>query len=306
MPLPNLIIGGAPKCGTSSLYHWLSDHPQACGSLPKETFYLMDEEHPLLNSTQNVHSHGLSGYKEFFATCQPNSRIIFEATTHYLYQQTPIDVLSKFDPHPHVIFVLRDPAEQIYSSFRYTKNNLARMKEDISFATYVDMLEGRSDRKVQEVFHSRRDAYVHERHLGYGHYADYLQRWMQTFDTGKIHVLLFEDLVASPLSLMKRVSSLVGITPDFYESYDFPHKNSTRRIRHTYLHRLARICGAKLPDSALKHSVKQLYLKLQTRSRAPMVEDDSRALRRLDTYFADSTQRLAELTGLNVTRWGKR
>jgi hypothetical protein len=47
MSLPNLVIAGAPKCGTSSLFYWLADHPQACGSTVKETFYLMDEEHPL-------------------------------------------------------------------------------------------------------------------------------------------------------------------------------------------------------------------------------------------------------------------
>src|SRR5689334_10681741 len=85
LTLPNLVIAGAPKCGTSSLYRWLADHPQAFGSAPKETFYLMDEGHPLLRKGSNFHTRGLAGYAEFFDGRNEEARVIFEATTHYLY-----------------------------------------------------------------------------------------------------------------------------------------------------------------------------------------------------------------------------
>jgi hypothetical protein len=70
MPLPNLIIGGAPKCGTSSLFQWLADHPEVCGSRVKEIFYLMDRDHPLLKAESNFHNHGLCGYESYFKKAQ--------------------------------------------------------------------------------------------------------------------------------------------------------------------------------------------------------------------------------------------
>ena len=63
---PNLVVGGAPKCGTSTFFRWLSSHPDVCGSEPKETFFLMDRDSPLLNRDCNVHEHGLQSYGSFF------------------------------------------------------------------------------------------------------------------------------------------------------------------------------------------------------------------------------------------------
>src|SRR5262249_17888741 len=128
MSLPNLIIAGAPKCGTGSLFKWLSDHPQVCGSRVKETFYLMDRGHPLLKYDSNFYTHGLDGYKAYFTHCNNCRKIIVEATTHYIYQKTALEVLSCLETKPQIIFVLRKPSSRVYSSYQYTKNNLANVE----------------------------------------------------------------------------------------------------------------------------------------------------------------------------------
>src|SRR5881394_1202704 len=64
--LPNAVIGGAPKCGTSSAFTWLLQHPQVCGSKPKETCYLLDADDPLCQPDANWHTHGLEGYAAYF------------------------------------------------------------------------------------------------------------------------------------------------------------------------------------------------------------------------------------------------
>ena len=69
MTFPNFVIGGAPKCGTSSLFSWLADHPQVCGSSVKEPFFLMDEGNPMLRKACNVHDHGIEAYSSFFRGC---------------------------------------------------------------------------------------------------------------------------------------------------------------------------------------------------------------------------------------------
>ena len=63
--LPNVILGGAPKCGTSSLYFWLAAHPDCFGSPKKETFFFADAVNRF-NVSANSHNHPVEAYQSFF------------------------------------------------------------------------------------------------------------------------------------------------------------------------------------------------------------------------------------------------
>ena len=65
MNLPNLIIGGAPKCGTSSLYFWLAAHPEVFASKTKEPFYY-DDKITHFNKQCNYINHDLKCYSNYF------------------------------------------------------------------------------------------------------------------------------------------------------------------------------------------------------------------------------------------------
>ena len=81
------------------LFTWLVDHPEVCGSVFKETRYFLDPGHPLLDPRSNYHEHGMAGYASHFRDCDgASARLILEATPHYLYQQTALEMLSEFDP----------------------------------------------------------------------------------------------------------------------------------------------------------------------------------------------------------------
>ena len=76
--LPNLIIGGSPKCGTSSLFYWLKDHPEICASDIKETGFLLDKVWSF--NEVNYITHGLEGYSRLFPSYK-GEKIVMEATT---------------------------------------------------------------------------------------------------------------------------------------------------------------------------------------------------------------------------------
>ncbi|MFN2595925.1 MAG: sulfotransferase domain-containing protein, partial [Pyrinomonadaceae bacterium] len=214
--LPNLVIAGAPKCGTSSLYRWLADHPQACGSKVKETFYLMDEGHPLLRRETNFHRDGLAGYAAFFggARAPRDCRVVFEATTHYIYQRTPLEVLSRLKPPPQIVFVLRKPSERVYSSFQYSKHNLANVRGDLSFARYVALARGGADSSSLAAL-AGESAYVLARDIGYSRYAEHIAPWVERFGRGRVNVLRFEDMRANPRDFMKNLAARIWIDPSF-------------------------------------------------------------------------------------------
>ena len=79
--LPNTVIAGAPKCGTTSLFRWLNDHPDACGSTTKEPRYLIDPDSCLFDKTSNFHDHGLEGYEAYFEHCAGSSPKVMWSNT---------------------------------------------------------------------------------------------------------------------------------------------------------------------------------------------------------------------------------
>ena len=102
MALPNTIIAGAPKSGSSSLYWWLSSHPEVCASKTKETHYFDDAVYPRFNASANYIEHGLGRYEQFFEHCTQEAKVIMEATPIYLYQENALQQLSSLEPKPKI------------------------------------------------------------------------------------------------------------------------------------------------------------------------------------------------------------
>jgi len=311
--LPNLVVAGAPKCGTSSLFRWLADHPQACGSARKETFYLMDEGHPLARRGPDFRARGLEGYAEFFAGCKAGARVRFEATTHYIYQRTALEVLSQLPTRPRIVFVLRKPSERVYSSFRYSQNNLANVSRGLTFARFLELSKsdgGGGDADWEEL--AGESAYVLRNDIKYSRYVEYVVPWVERFGRGRVDVLLFEDLKSNPRAFMKEFAARVGVDPAFYDSYDFPVKNETFGVRYPSLHRGVRKLNELVPAAGLKGALKRVYVRAQSGGKADGKADgnaagkspeDARALEELEREFRPFNRRLAEELGLNLSAW---
>lgn len=302
MTLPNLVVAGAPKCGTSSLFRWLADHPDACGSTPKETFYLMDEGHPLLRRGSNFHTRGIEGYAEFFDGCGGESRVVFEATTHYIYQRTALEALSGLKTEPRIVFLLRKPSERVYSSFRYSQNNLANVRRDLTFARFVELSKNGGGAELEEA--AGASAFVLRNDIAFSRYVEYLTRWVERFGRERVHVLLFEDLKSNPRAFMKEFAARVRLDASFYDSYGFPLKNETFGVRYPSLHKGVRKLNELVPAGGLKGALKRVYVKAQSGgTENGKSAEDARALEELEREFRPFNRRLADELGLNLSAW---
>ncbi len=267
----------------------------------KETFYLMDEGHPLLRSQSNFHAHGLAGYRSYFES-RAEHKIIFEATTHYIYQQTALDVLSQFPDRPQIVFVLRKPSERVYSSFQYSKHNLANVRADVTFARFIELLKCKNGDSLSSDY-AGDSAYVLSRDLEYSRYIEHLQKWRERFGPERVHVLLFERLKSRPADFMKELALLLGIDETFYQDYDFQVRNETTKIKYPALHRRVRSLGrviAPVKTTALKKA----YLKAQAVPNGHgRSQEDIDLLAQLEQEFVPFNDRLAEEFGLDLSVW---
>jgi hypothetical protein len=304
MNLPNVVIAGAAKCGTTSLFKWLVDHPEVGGPREKELFYLMDKGHPLLKQDSNYHDHGLDGYKTYFQDHNSNYKVITEATTHYIYQQTAIDVLSNLDPRPQIIFMLRKPSQRVYSSFRFTQNVLANLDKSVSFSRFIEALRsGRIDSLVKS-FSSIDSALLLMNIIKYSQYIDHISNWIPRFGRERIHVFLFEHLRKDPWTVMQELATRIDIEPSFYENYDFKSHNRTVSIKNQFLHRRARRVAELMPQGSVKNVLRDIYLKVQTDREEPQISpEDLRTLNILDDYFEPFNQRLAHELNIDISAW---
>jgi hypothetical protein len=301
MTFPNTVIAGAPKCGTSSLFTWLVGHPEVCGSRFKETRYFLDPGHPLLDRRSNYHEHGMAGYESHFRGCGgTGAKVILEATPHYLYQKTALEVLSGLDPLPTIVFLLRKPSDRTYSEYQFARNNRAVINSDVSFREFVGMIT-RQDPSLA----GRR---MLDAAISHGRYIDYLEAWAARFPRSKIRIFLFEDLTRDNRPFMEDVAASLGIDPSFYETYAFPLKNLTYQVSFQGLHRVRSAVGRRIPRGAakslLRKATKRAYSAINIERTSPAkTPDDYEVLAELDREFAPYDARLAREMGVDLSVW---
>ena len=297
----NACIIGAPRCGTSSLFRWLTAHPQIHGPTEgKELFFFMDAGHPLVKEP-NIHTDSLKSYSTLFPA-EPGSRKV-EGTTHYLFQETARSHLTRMESEPLIVTVLRDPAERVWSSFQYTRHNRARVNPSLQFHQYVEWgLEGKYDSIRNYISHPG-SAYVLSRDVKYGQYIDYLRSWRESVGKEQLVVVSFAEMIADPKTTCRRLVSAVGVDPEFYDDFEFEARNETYTVSSRLLHSLARSIGKRVPEGWLKRLAKRAYMAGATMEQRTKSNEEEQALKRLGEYYAPYNERLAEEFDIDVSAW---
>lgn len=296
--VPNLLILGPPKCATSSLHGWLCQHPDISQGVRKELFFLMDQGHPLAGEP-NIHDDGLASYEDLFPPSSKKASIRIDSTTHYLYQKSALE-FARQEADLRCVVVLREPAQRVYSSFSYTKHNLASIDPDLSFARYLELVDN-GEPLYPHFCSSRSSAWVLERDIEFSRYAHYLQPWIDQVGRERIDIVRFEDLTKAPGKVVEALISNLGLGTMEGCPAKREAANATRAVRSSRFHRLARKVNAKLP---IPKTLKKLYFSAQTSEGLGLPTDqDSYAIAQLRSRFANENADLEALTGLDVSAW---
>lgn len=248
--LPDFLIIGAQRCGTSSLYKHLGAHPQIVPSLRKETRYFSIDYH-----------RGLSWYRAHFpmaAALQPIEWIrgaarTFEATPDYLFDpRSPVRIR---DTIPDALFVilLRDPVERAYSHWQH----MCRLGfEPLPFPEAVAAEPERITTELQAlrrgVAHPARNA-LRFSYLARGCYAEQLSRWFDVFPREQFLIIAAEEFYADPAAIMAKMCHFMGV--DEWRPAEF--RNYSRSPRsHTGVSQGRSALGA-LEDDLREHFSKE-------------------------------------------------
>jgi len=292
--LPTLIIAGAPKSGTSSLFRWLADHPQVLGSTVKETYYFVDPGTHTFDKARHFLSGGLDGYRRFFPAGEAAApRLVVEATPSYLYSALALRELPQIPSRPHFLFLLREPASQIHSTFRYFQSNWNWIPANLSFSDFVAASGGHQFGGNELVQNALRNVA----------YVDFLLSWREACGADRLHVFVFEEAFSDKRRFMRRLCGQFGIDPDFYDTYDFPSENQTYAVRSQALQKLNLAVRSWLPQGGLYDAARAVYRRINTRIDKPddKLSEDVRAS--LTQRYRQANQRLADEFQLDLSAW---
>lgn len=207
---PDFIIIGASRCGTTSLYNYLSTHPQALLPTRKELDFFSSQ----------AFRHGKEWYLSHFpALADQPGFITGEATTSYFdLVQVPQELHRHF-PQTKLILILRNPIERAIS-WHYHKARVGAVNCDIEESIYAEM-DALKNAKTFELINL---GYQAPNNLLGGLYVYKIMRWLAFFSSDQILILKSEDLYEKPWEIMQQVFCFLGI-PD-YESVEYvPHNN---------------------------------------------------------------------------------
>jgi hypothetical protein len=282
----NLLLAGVGRAGTTSLFWYLSQHPEVCASSSKEPRYFL----PLSEGDEAATGvlPPLDTYERLFERCS-TERYRMEATPGYFHGGPRlIRAIQTTLVEPRVVILLRDPVARIWSIYRYAKSHLL-LAPDVSFERYIEECQKMDRERALRPVHGQ--AYWSIRA---SHYVDYIAPWLEAF--GKdLRILFFEDLASSPQKVVEQLCEWLGIDPGPVRSFELSVENKSIRYRSRSLQRLALAANRNRffrRHRNLKERVRNLYFRFNDRGGKESMPDSIR--RELELTFASPNRRLAD------------
>lgn len=241
--LPDVIIAGAMKAGTTSLYGYLEGHPQMGAPLTKE-----------VNFFDKYWHRGELRYRmnfPFARRLHAQGRRTFEASPYYMCEPRVPERMAAMLPAVKLIFLIRNPVSRAYSHYQHS---VLRRREPLSFEDALqaesERLEGERDRMLADPLYNSY-AYQHYSYLERGLYAEQLRHWRKYFSADQMLVIEAERMFRQPAEVFTEVLEFAGLEPWLPASFE--NLNSGR-----YKQPMSQVTKARLEAYFAPHN-RQLY-----------------------------------------------
>ncbi len=286
---PNFFILGAPKCGTTSLTLWLSRHPYAFLSDPKEPRYFnSDFDLPF-------RAKSISEYETLFDN-SGNSLAVGEATTGYLCSNVAMNRILEYVPDARFVICLRPPVDLFISlhgqRMKEGFENLRSPEE--AWNMQLDRLKGIS----VPVACPDPNLLHYERFCRLG-----MQLWqvLDQVPQDRIHVILLEDIINDPQAIYDRLCVFLGLS--LYTLPEFSHENAAQVPRSLILAQSLRLAGKfrnlmRIPPLGFASRINKINLI------RPKSKNISQAfLEMLEMHFKEDIQLLESCIARDLKHW---
>ncbi len=307
--MPNFLIIGAAKSGTTALYHYLNQHPQVYMSPEKEPrFFAFEGQRPDFRSPadhQGINRcrfTSAEAYRELFRGVS-GEKVAGEASTLYLYSPRAPENIARHVPEAKLITVLRNPVDRAYSAFLFMLRDSREPLDDFSLALEDEQ------RRIAENWGPE------YHYMSRGFYYPQLKRYFERFGRDKVRVYLYDDLMEDPESVVRDMFRFLEVdetfAPDMSSKHNVSGVPTNKALQRAYLF----LRGSSPLKSALKPLLparlrRRMYSRalrsVQSRNlkKAPPLSPQTR--RELTEAYRDDILKLQDLIQKDLSKWLRR
>jgi hypothetical protein len=210
--MPDFIVAGAQKAGTTSLFGYLAGHPQCAPPLHKEVHYF-DKNYDRGENWYRMHF-------PFAAALKSSGGRTFESSPYYMCEPRVPERIAALVPSVKLIFLIRNPVSRAYSHYQHS---VLRRREPLSFEHAVqaeaDRLDGELERMLADPAY-KSFAHQHYSYLLRGRYAEQLLNWRQHFSADQMLIVEAERMFHQPAEAFAEVLEFLGLDPVMPRSFE--------------------------------------------------------------------------------------
>ncbi len=291
---PSFFVVGAPKCGTTSLYEYLKQHPRVFLPERKDLAYFIDD----LDVVPKPRS--VAEYEAFFREGS-EGQIAGDVSVWYLYSHTAAERIHAYCPHAKILIMLRDPVGMLYSL--HSEYLFSGDETLLDFEQALDAEDARrsgadlgATRYPKELFYYRQVV----------RYAEQVERYFDRFGRENCLFIDFHRLKNEADRVYVETLELLELETDFQPV--LKQHNPAKVVRSRRLASLMknppwpiRLAASLVPKSVLRRVAgKAIALNAKPQPRPPM---DPELRRRLSAELTPEVRRLEELLGLSLAHW---
>jgi len=295
-PIPNFFIVGAPKCATTAMDRYLSEHPDIFMCPYKESNYFARDLYP--------HGGGCTEdqYRAFFQGVG-NEAIVGESSVFYMLSEDAARAIHEFQPKAKILIMLRDPVELVESHHSQIVYETYETEKDLKRALDLEP-ERRKAANGKAVEIPERVRYYSD----FVAFTAQIQRYLDHFPKDQVHVVLYDDVKRDLPGVYRGVLEFLGVDPDFEASFVVENANKKMRsesfgrfLRETpdWVSAAARIL---LPKNEWRMKMRGMLKRLNTnfKKRDPIPEDLQLKLAR---QFKPEAEKLGQMLGRDLSHW---
>ena len=275
--LPNFLIIGAEKSGTTWLYEKLRRHPEVYMPRVKELYFFTRDG-------------SLGKTREWYEKHFEASPAVGEATPAYMYNEQVAKRIADTIPDVKLVACLRYPTDRIYSHY-WMNRGLSEV--DCAF---------------EQVVRERKEPYI-----GNGRYGEQLDEYLSYFDRDQLLILISEEVFSEPSATLNHICSFLGVDDTFYQGQEWiaDRENRAARNRSNFVLSVIQVIGTWMRHTEGARQVLDAFkaigiadmIKGANREPREYPEMDSELRKELDKQYVPTVRRVEEILGRKIDAW---
>ena len=299
--LPNLLIVGAAKCGTSSLHKYLNQHPDIFMSKVKEPRFISSQVTPFpLNGPgdQKVEAWYVKNYDDYLKLFEGSEgyRVVGEssADTLYFYKGT-IPIIKQYLGDPKIIIMLRDPVKRAFSAYQHLVRDL---REDLSFEDGLVEEHNRIKNNFELIYHYSTASL----------YYDSVKAFLDNFSSVKI--VLTEDQENRPQQVLRDIFRFLNVDPNCDVNTEIRY-NMSGKPKSQWLHQfffegnIARKLAQPIVRRLFSHETRMRIAQKIQEKNLTRLTINQHTKKKLQEFFEEDIRKLEKLLNRDLSLWRK-